>query len=192
MTPRIFHHKFGDRSHKWHGHNPIIGYFFHTFSLIIPRGEDFFMGAVRYFSGHLFKASHLREQVPIFLSQEGAHAYFHQELNKKIATHYPFREAFDKKYLSMLPFWVERSMKHQLTCTVCLEFLTYILAREILKGPIISGAEREVKSFWQWHAIEEIDHKAFVFDLYQELGFSYKRRCLTMVWIMIPLIYLLW
>ena len=187
-----FTKKFEKECWKWFGDNPVIGHFFNTFSLIIPRGEQFFMQAVSFYANKLPEYHPTKEEVKTFMIQEGAHSALHQRLNKVIGEKYPFTKAFDEKYVSMLPFWVNRSMKHMLSCTLCLEFLTYIFARLILGRNLLKDAHPSVREFWCWHAVEEIEHKSMVHNLYKIINLSYIRRCLTMIWILIPLLYLLW
>ncbi len=55
----------------------------------------------------------------------------------------------------------------QLAITVALEHFTAIMAHSLLteKDPL-PGAPAEVLRLWQWHAIEEVEHKAVAFDTY--------------------------
>ena len=55
----------------------------------------------------------------------------------------------------------------QLAITVALEHFTASMAHALLteKKPM-PGAEGEVLRMWQWHAIEEIEHKAVAYDTY--------------------------
>jgi predicted metal-dependent hydrolase len=42
-----------------------------------------------------------------------------------------------------------------------------------------------VRPLWRWHAVEETEHKAVAFDVYQQVSGSYWLRALMMVRIMI-------
>jgi predicted metal-dependent hydrolase len=55
----------------------------------------------------------------------------------------------------------------QLAVTVALEHFTAIMAHSLLTEPDpLPGAPRDVVKLWQWHAIEEIEHKGVAFDTY--------------------------
>ena len=55
----------------------------------------------------------------------------------------------------------------QLAITVALEHFTAIMANCLLtdKNPL-PGAPAEVLRLWQWHAIEEVEHKAVAYDTF--------------------------
>lgn len=190
MRSTPFLKKFNSSVLKGCGVNPVVEYFFHTFSLLIPKGEGFFMRSVRVAARQIEDAP-LKEGIKIFLIQESNHSKVHDEFNNLLAKNYPFVVGFDEKYSSMLPFWVYRGDRHELTCTLCLEYLTYILARMILRGKLLDRTHPTVRDFWYWHAYEEVIHKSIVHKIYNKLGMGYFRRCLTMIWIAIPLVYLL-
>jgi predicted metal-dependent hydrolase len=66
--------------------------------------------------------------------------------------------------------------------TCALEHFTAILAKLLLTDA--SLRERfhpSMLPLWYWHAIEELDHKAVAFDVYQAAGGGYERRALAMV-----------
>ena len=48
---------------------------------------------------------------------------------------------------------------------MALEHFTAILAHELLRDPRhLAGADPESRALWQWHAIEEIEHKGVAYD----------------------------
>jgi predicted metal-dependent hydrolase len=55
----------------------------------------------------------------------------------------------------------------QLAITVALEHFTAIMAHALLDDPDpLPGAPRDVVKLWQWHAIEEIEHKGVAYDTF--------------------------
>lgn len=84
---------------------------------------------------------------------------------------YPVERIY-KRFKKMNRMLQQRfSLEHQLACTVCMEHLTAILA-----DYFISIAPEDLELFnvhlrkiWAWHAIEETEHKAVAFDVYQSL-----------------------
>jgi predicted metal-dependent hydrolase len=55
----------------------------------------------------------------------------------------------------------------QLALTVALEHFTAIMAYSLLtEREPLPGAPEEIVRLWQWHAIEEIEHKAVAYDTF--------------------------
>lgn len=174
----------------WDPGNPMKTYFFNAFSLIIPNGEHFFMRAVNHFGKQLFEGED-RRHLAIFLSQEANHGRMHDELNVVIRRHYAFSARYDRFYDRLLRTFIYHGRKHELVCTVALEYLTYILAKLVLRDGLLAPSSAETYRFWVWHALEEIDHKSVASELADRLKISHLRRCLTMLWILIPLVAML-
>ena len=69
------------------------------------------------------------------------------------------------------------SPEMHLSFTLAAEHVTAIISDLLLTDKQwLENAEPKVAALWRWHAIEEIDHKAVVFDLYQSLGLGYWTR----------------
>ena len=59
--------------------------------------------------------------------------------------------------------------EQQLASTVCMEHITAILAEHVLTHPkILDAMHPAVRELIMWHAVEEIEHKAVAFDVYQK------------------------
>ena len=55
--------------------------------------------------------------------------------------------------------------------------MTAVLGHALLSTPEVQKIMHpNVLQLWMWHAIEEIEHKAVAFDVYQEMGGGYIRR----------------
>lgn len=168
---------------RWHSGDPHITHFFNGLSIMFPEGENFFMDAVRHFQGEI-RDPELRSGVRAFCGQEGIHAREHRSYNEWLAHRgYPverlerivrWRVALARKF----PF------KFQLAVTCALEHFTAILADALLRDSgNVAGMHPRMAELWRWHAIEETEHKAVAFDVYQTIapGFGgYLRRILAM------------
>jgi len=56
------------------------------------------------------------------------------------------------------------------------------MAHDLLEHPERSdGVDENFKQLWRWHAIEETEHKAVAFDVYQAVGGGYFRRVFNML-----------
>ena len=61
----------------------------------------------------------------------------------------------------------EKRAIYQLAATAALEHFTAMLAHAVLADPRhFAGAPEEARQMWEWHAMEEIEHKAVAFDTY--------------------------
>lgn len=150
---------------RWLGGDPIATAFFNTLSASFPQGERFFMDAVRHYRSAADPK--LAAQIRAFTAQEAVHSREHLVFNNRIAA-----EGFDfgpiDSYLKRrFDFGRTLPPLNQLCATIALEHFTAILAHAVLTdGDDLAGAPAELKRMWQWHAIEEIEHKAVAFDTF--------------------------
>ena len=69
-----------------------------------------------------------------------------------------------------------------LAATCALEHFTAILAELLFANEELRAQmEPEMRRLWLWHAIEETEHKAVAFDMYQAVGGTYPLRVLVML-----------
>lgn len=174
----------------WHGGDPVATAYFNALSASFPQGETFFIEAVRRFRNRVDAG--LQEQIQAFIEQEAAHTREHVVFNKLIRNAGYDTTAMDAEMRRRLDLARSRHPVGQLAITVALEHFTAIMAHSLLteKDPL-PGAPAEVLRLWQWHAIEEVEHKAVAFDTYlavtRELS-AFRRwsiRCRVMVLISI-------
>lgn len=56
----------------------------------------------------------------------------------------------------------------QLSTTIALEHLTAIMADGLLREPrILENADTRFATLWRWHALEETEHKAVAYDVWE-------------------------
>ena len=149
----------------WHGDDPGRTAFFNALSSTFPVGEKFFMTAVRHYRDGAPQP--LRSQIDDFLYQESMHTREHVVFNRQAEdAGYMIAPLEDRARRTIA--WVKRrSAIQQLAATCALEHFTATLAHDVLADPAhLDGASEQAKRLWQWHAIEEIEHKAVAFDTY--------------------------
>ena len=149
----------------WHGGDPVATAFFNALSASFPQGETFFIDSVRHYRDRTDGA--LREQIAAFIKQEAAHTREHVAFNKLIKEGGYDLTAIDAEIRRRMDLARSRRPLVQLAITVALEHFTAIMANHLLtqKDPL-RGAPPEVVRLWQWHAIEEVEHKAVAYDTY--------------------------
>jgi hypothetical protein len=164
-------------SRWWHGGDPVATAYFNALSATFPQGETFFIESVRRFREQADAT--LRAQIATFVQQEAMHTREHLAFNRLIknAGYDTARmEAYTRRRID-----IARS-KHpvvQLAITVALEHFTAIMAHALLcESHPLPGAPRDVVKLWQWHAVEEIEHKGVAYDTYlaATAGISALRR----------------
>lgn len=156
--------------------------YMNALSCLFPEGERMFIDAVRD-NKHLVEDEKLLEQVKGFIKQEAIHGHEHSQFNKYLdRLGYPASkvEAFEKKEKILMKKYVPAIGRLAITSAV--EHFTAIMAHDILTNPkSTEGMDEKFKALWKWHAVEETEHKAVAFDVYQQAGGGYIRRIIAMM-----------
>lgn len=150
-------------------------------NLLFPAGERFFIRSVRRYQARI--SPELAAQVRGFFGQEGRHAQAHERLFDTLR-----RQGFEidellERYEHVAYDVIERLSPPlvRLAATVALEHFTAILAEDALEGDVLAHAHPEVRRLLEWHAMEELEHKAVAFDVLQEIAPSYALRVVGLV-----------
>jgi predicted metal-dependent hydrolase len=151
-------------------------------SAVFPDGEDYFVRTVRHYRDRVSDPA-LKRQVAGFIGQEAVHGREHRVLNDRLAElGYPTKE-----YENVTRFGLKireklLPAKSNLAATAALEHFTATLAELVLTNEEIRdlmGAD-SVRELFEWHALEESEHKAVAFDVYKAVGGSERLRVWTM------------
>jgi predicted metal-dependent hydrolase len=138
--------------------------------LTFPRGERSFIESVKAVRNQV-KSPALRADVAGFVGQEALHSREHDALNDVLeGMGYPIR-ALEKEFSARLDER-EKSMskKSALAFTAAMEHMTALFGRILLtREDVRAMIHPELRAIWLWHALEEIEHKAIAFDVYQEV-----------------------
>jgi predicted metal-dependent hydrolase len=132
-------------------------------SATFPRGEAFFIEAVK---AHRDGADpKLAEEIRAFVKQEINHTREHIAFNRLAEDHGYDIKAIDKRVGEMLALTNDRPVIVNLAATMALEHYTAMMAQEFLANPQhFKDADPEVRAMWEWHSVEEIEHKGVAFD----------------------------
>ncbi len=141
-------------------------------SALFPDGEDFFVRSVRHYRNDVVDPA-LKQQVAGFIGQEAMHGREHRVFNKRLAQlGYPTKyvERFVKTGLALRTRLAPP--EHNLAATAALEHFTATLAEFLLTD---EQARRDigndaVRNLFVWHALEESEHKAVAFDVFDAIG----------------------
>ncbi|MFL6756640.1 MAG: metal-dependent hydrolase [Sphingomicrobium sp.] len=147
----------------WHGGDPYATAFYNALSATFPKGEAFFVEAVR---NHREGApAKLAEEIKGFTTQEVIHSREHDAFNKAAIEAGYDLGPLDQKVQFRLDFIRSKPPIASLASTMALEHFTAIFAHELLADPRhLAGAEPEAQALWRWHSVEEIEHKGVAYD----------------------------
>lgn len=179
-TPRnvtIEPHRMGlafgaDTPRYWCDNDPVLTHFLNALSLSFPEGERFFVEAVRNFRDRV-EDPQRQKDISGFIGQEAMHSLEHTSFNRFLDSlgygEIPRSgEGMAKKLLKGLR--IRTTKQELLAATAAFEHITAILADGMLRDTkYIGSIHPNVRPLWMWHAIEETEHKAVAFDLYQDV-----------------------
>ena len=167
----------------WNDNCPVKTHLLNAISILAPAFERLAIVSVLPFRDQI-KDPILKEQLQGFIGQESAHGSEFIRYNQVLKTHGYDVKKREKGNLRKFK-WVSSKLspKMHLSLTLAAEHLTAIISDLLLRETQwLENAEASCAGLWRWHAIEEIEHKAVVFDAYQHLGGGYFTRIAGM-WI---------
>jgi len=169
------------RARFWVGGRKAVTAFWDMLSIFFPEGERFFIESVNAHRHHVTDPA-LQQAVQKFCGQEGVHRREHARYNETLASFgYPVAQMERRvlRLLDVVRFIMPK--RWQLAITVSLEHFTALLGELVLTSTTgLNGADPEVAKLWQWHALEENEHKAVAFDVYRAAGGTWLERCFIM------------
>ena len=164
--------KFGlskDKVLNWNADGLHVTQFYNTLSIFFPAGERFFIQSVRNYRDDITDKT-LKAQISAFIGQEGFHTREHEEYNEALAAAGMPIERLDAIVVATLDAVKKLPKPFQLSVTVALEHLTAVLGDMLLSNEfLLEGADEHYAAIWNWHAIEETEHKAVCFDAYEKV-----------------------
>ena len=160
--------------------SPVMSHMLTALSSTFPIGEQFFVHSVRNVRDKV-KDEKLQAQIAAFIGQEAMHSKAHAEFNDAWRS--------DDYNLDRFQAWLARKNEYvknlhpkiQLAITCAFEHFTALLGGYILRHPeVLATLDEDAVKLWVWHAIEEIEHRAVAFDVYQAVYGDDKIRRMIM------------
>lgn len=157
-----------ERISDWNHDSVHISQFMNTLSIVFPVGERFFIQSVRNYRDRITDPE-LQKAVTAFIGQEAMHGREHEEYNEALFARVPQAAEFEKRVARLLGFVQKRLPRStQLSATIALEHFTAILADALLNEPrVLEKAHPRFAALWRWHALEETEHKAVAYDVWE-------------------------
>ena len=162
----------------WYAGDPGRTHFMNALSTTFPEGEAFFVRSVMHYRSAI-EDPVLLDQVRRFAGQEGVHGHEHGAHVKLLVEQgYPWIKKLNQQEARETRFWNRNAPLFALATTAALEHITAILARRALRDPSYWGESMhpDMAPLWQWHALEEAEHKAVAFDVLTLVSGSHRLR----------------
>jgi len=159
-----------------------LTHFMTALSALFPAGEKFFIDSVRAVRYHpaIKDNQELQKEISAFIGQEAMHTQEHVGFNASAQKYGHDVECLDRYTDKVIqgarkvfagvgkPFGITQEMV-DLTATTALEHFTATIATQLLRNSHIQElmSDDTMKTMWLWHAIEENEHKAVAYDVFE-------------------------
>lgn len=173
---------FSESQKFWFAGDPFMSHFMNNLSSLFPYGEKFFVDSVRAVRDQVTEPQ-LKKDISAFIGQEAMHSKEHAAYNDYAAEHGIDLERLELR-IKVLLEWVTKitTKKQRLAATCALEHFTATMAEQLLQREDLTTQMNDPKLYqlWMWHAIEENEHKAVCYDVYQKVYGGYFTRTIMM------------
>ena len=169
--------------------------FMAVLSAFFPPGEDFFVDSVRRFRDRI-EDPELKAQVAGFIGQEAIHGREHERLNDMFRARGIDVDVPDRAVRMALAVLERLPARQQLACTTFMEHFTALVGEQLLEDVHYQEQlDEEMQQLWLWHALEELEHKAVAYDVYEQVGNRHLERLLAyplVAGVMLPAVFASW
>ncbi|WP_111497085.1 metal-dependent hydrolase [Marinobacter bohaiensis] len=178
IKPQRMGFEFNDKVPRyWLDNSPFLSHMMNALSVLFPQGEQYFVDAVRYYRDQINDPT-LKKEVQGFIGQEAMHSLEHIAMNQHVRDQDMPVEDMERHLKVLLTGFGKRLPKrHQLAITCALEHMTAMMADMLLeRDDVREDMHETMRPLWVWHAIEETEHKAVTYDVFQQVGGTYLER----------------
>jgi predicted metal-dependent hydrolase len=153
------------------GGSPFKTHFLHALSSVFPHGERFFIDSIKNYKDKITDPV-LKEQVNTFIKQESWHTHAHQQYNNWLRSQgFPIDSVLKRANAGMERLKRTQTKLVWLETTVAIEHLTAITSAYHLRNEQrMKSVDPQLREMWEWHMIEEIEHKAVAMDVLNTVG----------------------
>jgi len=154
----------------WCDNEPSLTHYFTGLSTLFPEGESYFVRSVRALRHRVESGSQLDRDIGAFIGQEAMHSKEHHAFHVSAQQYNLDPESLERATGAILK-GIEKlfPQKWNLLVTVGLEHYTAVLVATMMRSTHRLMRDDTIRNLWLWHSIEETEHKAVAFDLYQHL-----------------------
>lgn len=183
----------------WMNGSAGLTHFMTALSALFPDGEKFFVDSVRAVRNDPKLADlAMQKEISAFIGQEAMHSKEHVGFNQSANFYGHDVKGLEKKTNTVIqtlrkgftrlvkPLGITQEMV-DLTATTALEHFTATIASQLLRNEQMQAKMNDETMYrlWMWHAVEENEHKAVVYDVFEALygrnPKAYALRSITMI-----------
>ncbi len=167
---RRMDYEFQDMPKYWCNNEPTFTHYFTGLSTLFPEGESYFVRSVRALRAQVKNDQQLDRDIGAFIGQEAMHSKEHHAFHQS-AQQYGLDPESLEKMTGIVLKAIERTFpkKWNLLVTVGLEHYTAVLVVEMMKDVNELMTDETIRNLWLWHSVEETEHKAVAYDMYEYL-----------------------
>ncbi len=172
-----------DIPRHWCRDEPFATHLLNALSSVFPVGERFFVRSVLQHSKAFKDDPRLSSEVHAFAAQEGLHNREHDR-HVEMLVKQGYRGVLTRNRIIDGFFrWMNKWQPvTSLAATAAIEHLTATLSRVVLSDDrVVHGMDPRMHSLWQWHALEECEHKSVAYDVLLRVSSSYWLRVYVLV-----------
>ena len=163
----------------WFGGNNYLTCWLLNLSLILPALERLMIKTVKKYSSEIKDEDNLNNYKS-FIRQEAQHYKLHEEANDLFR-----RQGYQvDNEMKLIEYMIEKmelrfSDSTMLSACCFMEHCTAVIGRYFLGNPNLTAKiHPDLRRLVQWHAAEEIEHKAVLHDIFMEVDGRYWKRML--------------
>jgi len=165
--------------------NALPSAFWAVLQALFPDGEKFFIKSVRDVRTRIDDPK-LQREIDAFMGQEANHGRVHREVNETAQKiHGVDLKAIERRTAKIMAMFNRiHTPMQRLAMTAGAEHFTATVARFLLRHPeyLAGFLDANARRLVMWHALEEREHRAVAFDVYQAAGGSYWMRAVMLPW----------
>lgn len=167
---RRMDYQFSSMPRYWCNDEPSFTHFFTGLSTLFPEGEAYFVRSVRALRQRIHNNPQLDKDIGAFIGQEAMHSKEHHAFHLSAKQHGLDPESLENATGIILKT-IEKlfPVKWNLLVTVGLEHYTAALVTTMMNTTNDLMTDETIRNLWLWHSVEETEHKAVAFDLYEHL-----------------------
>ena len=155
----------------WSRTSPWFSMFINALGLHVPYFERYLIRALSKAKTHLDDPRLLRD-VGAIIGQEAHHAKNFMEFNQALVKRYPKLARYEAEAKAYFGQRAQTdTLKELVGFTAGYETFTFLAGALVLQNhdKWFADADPVVKAMWIWHQVEEVEHGAAAFEVYQSL-----------------------
>jgi len=152
----------------WFGGDAFMSRYFDSFSLAFPALERFMIDVVRDITKDLPKDDPVKKEAKDFIFQEAQHSIVHDHYNQQV-----LKSGVQAPKMARFLHWSialmnkHLSLKSRVAVGAGIEHFTSLMAEHFIASGMFSTAHPKIRALWEWHSLEELEHKSVLFDVYK-------------------------